>query len=112
MRRCYWGESFWRLLDKSSFRLLAQRLEHDGTLANIEKAVRNGLTEYSVADLSIPGLRHFIYKSRAHVQITAPIYEEPYDNIKERRRSGLNVLSRSSLLNLVFQVDHTLPNDA
>lgn len=92
--------------------LLPQRLEHDGTLANIEKAVRNGLTEYSVADLSIPGLRHFIYKSRAHVQITAPIYEEPYDDIKERRRSGFSGLSRSSFLKLVSQVDHSLPNNA
>ncbi|KAH9049918.1 trafficking protein Mon1-domain-containing protein [Lactarius hengduanensis] len=62
------------------------RLENDGTLASIEKAIRNGLTEYSVSDLSIPGLRHFIYKSRAHVQTTAPIYEEPYDDINERRR--------------------------
>ncbi|KAI0283975.1 DUF254-domain-containing protein [Russula aff. rugulosa BPL654] len=65
------------------------RLEHDGTLANIEKAVRdgrNGLTEYSVADLSIPGLRHFVYKSRAYVQITTPTYEDPYDDLKERRR--------------------------
>ncbi|KAI0250818.1 trafficking protein Mon1-domain-containing protein [Lactifluus subvellereus] len=62
------------------------RLENDGTLANIEKAIRNGLTEYSVADLSIPGLRHFVYKSRAHVQITSPTYEEPYDDVKERRR--------------------------
>lgn len=73
--------------------LLTQRLEHDGTLANIEKAVRdgrNGLTEYSVADLSIPGLRHFVYKSRAYVQITTPTYEEPYDDIKERRRSVFN----------------------
>lgn len=67
-------------------RLLAQRLENDDTLANIEKAIRNGLTEYCVADLSVPGLRHFIYKSRAHVQITLPVYEEPYDDIKERRR--------------------------
>ena len=70
--------------------LLIQRLEHDGTLANIEKAVRNGLTEYSVADLSILGLRHFVYKSRAHVQITTPTYEEPYDDIEERRRSVFN----------------------
>ncbi|KAH9080547.1 trafficking protein Mon1-domain-containing protein [Lactarius deliciosus] len=62
------------------------RLENDGTLASIEKAIRNGSTEYSVSDLSIPGLRHFIYKSRAHVQTTAPIYEEPYDDINERRR--------------------------
>jgi hypothetical protein len=76
--------------------MLSQRLENDGTLANIEKAIRNGSTEYGVADLSIPGLRHFIYKSRAHVQITAPIYEEPYDDIKERRRSGSSYLPPSS----------------
>ena len=63
-----------------------QRLENDGTLASIEKAIRNGLTEYSVSDLSIPGLRHFIYKSRSLVQITAPMFEEPYDDINERRR--------------------------
>ena len=50
-----------------------------------------------MADLSIPGLRHFIYKSRAHVQITAPIYEEPYDDIKERRRSEFDDLPRFAL---------------
>ncbi|KAH9969593.1 trafficking protein Mon1-domain-containing protein [Russula dissimulans] len=66
--------------------VVTERLENDGTLANIDKAMRNGSTEYSIADLSIPGLRHFIYKSRAHVQITLPVYEEPYDDIKERRR--------------------------
>ncbi|KAH9980276.1 DUF254-domain-containing protein [Lactifluus volemus] len=66
--------------------VVISRLENDGTLANIEKAIRNGLTEYSVADLSIPGLRHFVYKSRAHVQITSPTYEDPYDDVKERRR--------------------------
>ncbi|KAI9512410.1 trafficking protein Mon1-domain-containing protein [Russula earlei] len=66
--------------------VVIERLENDGTLANIEMAIRNGLTEYCVADLSIPGLRHFIYKSRSHVQITSPIFEEPYDDVKERRR--------------------------
>ncbi|KAI0061695.1 DUF254-domain-containing protein [Artomyces pyxidatus] len=65
---------------------VTKRLESEGTLGAITSAIRNGTTEYAVADLSIPGLRHFIYKSRAHVQITAPIYEEPYDDINERRR--------------------------
>ena len=40
-----------------------------------------------MADLSIPGLRHFLYKSRPQVQVTMPIYEDPYDDINERRRS-------------------------
>ncbi|KAI0039675.1 DUF254-domain-containing protein [Auriscalpium vulgare] len=65
---------------------VSKRLDTDGTLAAITQAISGGSTEYSVSDLSIPGLRHFIYKSRAHVQITAPVYEEPYDNITERRR--------------------------
>ncbi|KAI0269832.1 trafficking protein Mon1-domain-containing protein [Gloeopeniophorella convolvens] len=62
------------------------RLEGDGTMANMAKAIRSRSTEYSVADLSIPGLRHFIYKTRAHVQITSPTYEDPYDDVKEQRR--------------------------
>jgi hypothetical protein len=82
--------------------LPTQRLENDGTLMNIEKAIHNGLTEYSVADLSIPGLRHFIYKSRAHIQITSPSYEEPYDDIKERRRSGFRFWPPFSFLKLVL----------
>ena len=64
-----------------------------------------------MADLSIPGLRHFVYKSRAHVQITAPTYEEPYDDIKERRRSVFNgqsfVLSEVSIrLITLYQTMH------
>ena len=63
-----------------------QRLEDDGLLAEIVDACRSRNTVYSVSDLSIPGLRHFVYKSRAHVQITMPLFEEPYDDITERRR--------------------------
>lgn len=49
-------------------------------------AFRSGLTEYSVSELGIPGLRHFVYKSRAQVQVTVPMFEDPYDDIQERRR--------------------------
>ncbi|KAJ7781773.1 trafficking protein Mon1-domain-containing protein [Mycena maculata] len=62
------------------------RMESDGTLDTIANAFRSGHTEYSVAELGIPGLRHFLYKSRAQVQITCPTFEDPYDNIDERRR--------------------------
>ncbi|KAJ7784388.1 vacuolar fusion protein MON1 [Mycena metata] len=63
-----------------------ERMENDGTLDLIASAFRSGWTEYSVAELGIPGLRHFLYKSRAQVQITCPTFEDPYDNIDERRR--------------------------
>ncbi|KAF8349271.1 trafficking protein Mon1-domain-containing protein [Amanita rubescens] len=63
-----------------------QKLEGDGLLAEIIDACRSRNTVYSVSDLCIPGLRHFVYKSRAHVQITMPIFEEPYDDITARRR--------------------------
>ncbi|KAJ7288158.1 trafficking protein Mon1-domain-containing protein [Mycena rebaudengoi] len=63
-----------------------EKMEADGTLDAIATAFRSGQTEYSVAELGIPGLRHFLYKSRAQVQITCPTFEDPYDNIDERRR--------------------------
>ncbi|KAJ7133021.1 trafficking protein Mon1-domain-containing protein [Mycena filopes] len=63
-----------------------ERMENDGTLDLITAAFRTGQTEYSVAELGIPGLRHFLYKSRAQVQITCPTFEDPYDSIDERRR--------------------------
>lgn len=63
-----------------------ERMESDGTLDIVVNAFRSGQTEYSVAELGIPGLRHFLYKSRAQVQITCPTFEDPYDSIDERRR--------------------------
>ncbi|EGO23921.1 hypothetical protein SERLADRAFT_470414 [Serpula lacrymans var. lacrymans S7.9] len=62
------------------------KLDNEGILDAISKAVHTGLTEYSVSELGVPGLRHFVYKSRPHVQITVPLFEEPYDNLNERRR--------------------------
>jgi hypothetical protein len=63
-----------------------QRLEKDGILTSIADSCDSGATEYPVSDLGIPGLRHFIYKSRSQVQITAPTFEDPYDNLEDRRR--------------------------
>ncbi|KAK7048518.1 trafficking protein Mon1-domain-containing protein [Favolaschia claudopus] len=63
-----------------------EKMETEGTLDIIANAFRSGQTEYSVAELGIPGLRHFLYKSRAQVQITCPMFEDPYDEVDERRR--------------------------
>ncbi|KAI0801948.1 DUF254-domain-containing protein [Irpex lacteus] len=65
---------------------VAEKLEREGAIKAIINAIAKGHTEYSVGDLSIPGLRHFLYKSRSHVQVTMPGYEDPYDDLNERRR--------------------------
>ncbi|KAG6878090.1 hypothetical protein C0993_012417 [Termitomyces sp. T159_Od127] len=62
------------------------RLEKDGTLDAIANACSSRQTEYAVGDLGIPGLRHFVYKSRSQVQITTPVFEDPYDSLQDRRR--------------------------
>ncbi|PIL22468.1 hypothetical protein GSI_15156 [Ganoderma sinense ZZ0214-1] len=63
-----------------------QKLTSEGLLKTLNDNIFQGSTEYSVANLSIPGLRHFIYKSRSHVQITMPLFEDPYDSPHEKRR--------------------------
>jgi hypothetical protein len=55
-------------------------------ISAIIHAIRTGSTTYSVSELGIPGLRHFVYKSRAQVQVTVPVWEDPYDEVGERRR--------------------------
>jgi hypothetical protein len=63
-----------------------QRLSTEGTVDAIRKSILSGAIEYSCSGLGIPGLWHFVYKSRSHVQVTAPTFEEPYDDLHERRR--------------------------
>ncbi|KAG7088288.1 hypothetical protein E1B28_012300 [Marasmius oreades] len=63
-----------------------QRLKSEGLLSILYDTVRSGKANYTVAELRIPGLRHFVYKSRPQVQVTFPIFEDPYDNIDEQRR--------------------------
>ncbi|EPQ54568.1 DUF254-domain-containing protein [Gloeophyllum trabeum ATCC 11539] len=63
-----------------------KKMGSDGALDALITAVRTGATVYSVSELGIPGLRHFVYKSRSHVQITAPVFEDPYDVKREQQR--------------------------
>ena len=44
---------------------------------------------YSVADLGIPGLRHFVYKSKLHLQLTLPTFESPYETQEAQERELL-----------------------
>ncbi|KIJ17802.1 hypothetical protein PAXINDRAFT_161913 [Paxillus involutus ATCC 200175] len=65
---------------------VAERLNSQGLLDAISHSIDSGQAQYSVSQLGVPGLRHFVYKSRAHVQITCPVFEDPYDGHEERRR--------------------------
>lgn len=94
-----------------------QRLEKDGLLKAMTDSIRNGKTTYLVSDLSIPGLRHFVYKSRPNVQITLPEFEDPYDDDNEKRRYVLfsGVRLESFLLTRVVrssQIDHVVSDFA
>ncbi|GAA5881996.1 hypothetical protein JCM1840_002092 [Sporobolomyces johnsonii] len=48
-----------------------------GGLVHEVEMARSG-QEYSLGELAIPGLRHFVYKSRALVQVTRPAWEGDY----------------------------------
>lgn len=63
-----------------------QKLTSDGTLTALLTAYQAKDMDYSVSQLGIPGLRHFVYKSRTQVQITLPIFEDPYDQPNARKR--------------------------
>ncbi|KAH9922852.1 trafficking protein Mon1-domain-containing protein [Epithele typhae] len=65
---------------------VSRRLNDDGLSRMLARAIAQGDTEYSVSNLGVPGLRHFVYKSRSHVQLTMPTFEEPYDDLNEKRR--------------------------
>ncbi|KAG1855796.1 vacuolar fusion protein MON1 [Suillus tomentosus] len=66
--------------------IVTQKLNDDGSLDTLARAVDSGKTRYFASQLGIPGLRHFVYKSRPHVQITLPAFEEPYDTLDAKRR--------------------------
>lgn len=41
----------------------------------------------TAGELSIPGLRHFLYKSKTFVQVTFPAYEGDYEQEENKLRS-------------------------
>lgn len=80
-----------------TFSSFLQKLAVDGILRSLLHSFRTGQTEYSVSELGIPGLRHFVYKSRAQVQTTSPTFEEPYDKLSERKRYAFSLSVPSRL---------------
>ncbi|GHJ85369.1 hypothetical protein NliqN6_1771 [Naganishia liquefaciens] len=64
---------------------VVQKLESMKVLNKLETARMR--SDYNMADLEIPGVRHFWYKSRKNVQITMPRWEWPYfsDSIEQKR---------------------------
>ncbi|CAG8624128.1 27123_t:CDS:10 [Dentiscutata erythropus] len=64
--------------------LLKEELSDCNALQEIEEASQN--EGYSIADIGVPGLRHFIYKSRTHVQYTSPTLVAPYSDPRKRQK--------------------------
>ena len=81
-------------------------MDTEGTLDALVGAYQDKKIEYSVSELGIPGLRHFVYKSRAQVQITYPTFEDPYDQSQSRKRLDfIFTTSQSSFLQTSFYQD-------
>ncbi|KAJ9056107.1 Vacuolar fusion protein mon1 [Entomophthora muscae] len=59
-------------------------LEQKNLLGQVIQAARDD--EYNIVDVGVPGLRHFLFKSKPLVQFTASRFRPPYILNKERKR--------------------------
>ncbi|KAF9983034.1 Vacuolar fusion protein mon1b [Mortierella antarctica] len=94
---CYIAKKVCMLLispDKDSFfemsnvkQTVVEGLEAGGMLTSLETYAEAGSRGgFSVGDTGIPGLRHFLYKSRTHVQFTMPELTDPYTSLSAKKR--------------------------
>ncbi|KAG0049115.1 Vacuolar fusion protein mon1b [Gryganskiella cystojenkinii] len=94
---CYIATNVCMLLispDKDSFFEMSQvkknvveGMEAGGMLKSLEDCAAAGTRGgFNASDTSIPGLRHFLYKSRTHVQFTMPELTEPYTSLSAKKR--------------------------
>ncbi|CAG8650694.1 170_t:CDS:10, partial [Ambispora leptoticha] len=63
---------------------ITEQLSSTNALKDLENATLND--RYSIADVGIQGLRHFIYKAKQHVQYTSPEFAKPYNTPREKRK--------------------------
>ncbi|KAE8224049.1 hypothetical protein CF319_g3004 [Tilletia indica] len=79
--------SLWRtqIIQSLTSKKIIQRLVESTSIPSSEfhpatppKKGTSSSSSYSADELRIPGLRHFIYKSRVVTQLTAPRFESPY----------------------------------
>jgi len=63
---------------------VSKKFEEESLIGSIEQAAVTHT--YTTGELGIPGLWHFVYKSRTHVQFTQPEFDAPYDSQVEQRR--------------------------
>lgn len=61
-----------------------KHLKDRGVLKRLADAPR---ARYSVGELGVPSLRHFVYKHKAAVQITAPAWEGEYEDADGEARA-------------------------
>lgn len=59
-------------------------LDTTGIIPLLRTAVK--ASPYECSELGIPGLRHFLYKSRVHVQVTSPKWDDEYQSLDDQRR--------------------------
>jgi len=89
------AEDFYQM-STSKDRILIGLKNTNQSLQQIETAVKNH--NYSVDDVNIPDLEHFLYKSHSYSQMTAPEVGPPYHTKKQRKR----------LFRLYQQVHHSV----
>ncbi|KAM4722638.1 vacuolar fusion protein MON1 homolog A [Rhinophrynus dorsalis] len=65
-------------------RKIVERLEKRGGWGPLLEALRS--PSYSVNQVDVPELRHFLYKSKSSGLFTSPAMDVPYDTDEERRR--------------------------
>ncbi|CAG8487370.1 10073_t:CDS:10 [Funneliformis caledonium] len=75
-------DKFFELSDAKN--TIVEQLTACDALQGIEAASQS--EGYSIADIGVAGLRHFIYKSKTCLQYTSPAFLASYNNPREKRR--------------------------
>lgn len=65
-----------------------QKLKNNDVFDHIYKSANE--SAYSCGDVAVPGVRHFVFKNKANVQITCPTYDSPYAEDMHSRQRLLN----------------------